>query len=470
MLQRHVRRAVARVVVLLVGDLLAFGAMRGLLRAVRDVGVLGEPVAELFRGVLPRGLLNGWQFAAALVVGLLVTGSYGAGDKRRDAGRLFLGAALAAALPLWMTIWTHGIELVALQYLLIVTLVWTGLALERHVLDSVVARVRGPTADAANTLFVGRGADCRAAATSPAFAPGSDYRAVGFLDVERPMASGALGHLDDLGVLLAATGAESVVVCGHLQRAELEQVVDTAFSAGCQVLATTPELHLTGVEPAVIWRRGEPLVRLTAPALKGQQLFVKRIVDLVGASVLLVLHAPVMLALAVAVKLSSRGPVFFTQERVGLGGRRFRMRKFRTMADGADAKKETLAHLNHSGDPRLWKIPDDPRVTAVGRWMRRWSLDELPQLWNVLVGEMSLVGPRPFFERDLALYEAHHFGRLGAKPGITGLWQVSGRSAITSFEDVVALDTQYIREWSLLLDLAILLRTLPAVFRRQGAH
>jgi lipopolysaccharide/colanic/teichoic acid biosynthesis glycosyltransferase len=112
---------------------------------------------------------------------------------------------------------------------------------------------------------------------------------------------------------------------------------------------------------------------------------------------------------------------------------------------------------------------EDPRVTRVGTWLRRWSLDELPQLWNVLKGEMSLVGPRPFFESDLEYYEIHHFGRLGAKPGITGLWQVSGRSDIVDFEEVVALDTRYVREWSLLLDLAILARTIPALVRRRGA-
>jgi lipopolysaccharide/colanic/teichoic acid biosynthesis glycosyltransferase len=139
------------------------------------------------------------------------------------------------------------------------------------------------------------------------------------------------------------------------------------------------------------------------------------------------------------------------------------------MQDGADGLKAKLAHLNHSGDPRLFKIIEDPRVTRVGAWLRRWSLDELPQLWNVLKGEMSLVGPRPFFESDLDYYEIHHFGRLGMKPGITGLWQVSGRSDIVDFEEVVALDTEYLRDWSLWLDLKILLLTVPAVVRRRGA-
>jgi len=177
-----------------------------------------------------------------------------------------------------------------------------------------------------------------------------------------------------------------------------------------------------------------------------------------------------MLAIALAIKLDSPGPVLFGQMRVGLGGRRFRMLKFRTMRNGADAQKGSVAHLNHTGDSRLFKIPNDPRVTRLGRVLRRWSLDELPQLWNVLVGDMSLIGPRPFFEADLLGYEDHHFRRLGAKPGITGLWQVRGRSSVVDFEQVVRLDREYIEDWSLWLDLQILAGTVPAVLRRSGAY
>jgi lipopolysaccharide/colanic/teichoic acid biosynthesis glycosyltransferase len=196
---------------------------------------------------------------------------------------------------------------------------------------------------------------------------------------------------------------------------------------------------------------------------------VKRVIDLLGAAAGLIALSPVLAALAAVVKLDSAGPVLFWQERVGFGGRPFKILKFRTMVNGADGAKSSMAHLNSTGDPRLFKIPNDPRVTRIGRWFRRWSLDELPQLWNVLAGDMSLVGPRPFFQSDLPLYQAHHFSRLGAKPGLTGLWQVSGRSDIVVFEEVVRLDTEYIREWSLLLDLRILLRTIPAVLRRRGA-
>jgi lipopolysaccharide/colanic/teichoic acid biosynthesis glycosyltransferase len=196
----------------------------------------------------------------------------------------------------------------------------------------------------------------------------------------------------------------------------------------------------------------------------------KRTLDLFGATVGLLLLSPVFVVIAVLIKLDSRGPVFFRQERVGHGGRTFWMLKFRTMRDGADDEKPGMAHLNASGDSRLFKITDDPRVTRVGARLRRWSLDELPQLWNVLMGDMSLVGPRPFFEGDLAEYDEHHFVRLGAKPGITGLWQVNGRSSVVDFEEVVQLDRDYIERWSLWLDVQILSRTLPAVLRRRGAY
>ena len=206
------------------------------------------------------------------------------------------------------------------------------------------------------------------------------------------------------------------------------------------------------------------------PALEGHHAFLKRCVDLVGASFGLVVLSPVLAVLALLVRLDSRGPALFAQTRVGLRGRPFRMLKFRTMRDGADVERRSVAHLNQSDDSRLFKIPDDPRVTRLGRTIRRWSLDELPQLYNILAGDMSLVGPRPFFESDLADYEAHHFRRLAMKPGLTGLWQVSGRSDIVDFEEVVRLDRWYIEHWSLAFDLRIIARTIPAVVRRHGAY
>jgi exopolysaccharide biosynthesis polyprenyl glycosylphosphotransferase len=197
---------------------------------------------------------------------------------------------------------------------------------------------------------------------------------------------------------------------------------------------------------------------------------VKRVFDVCLAVVLLVLLAPLFLLIAVLTRLDSPGPVVFRQLRTGQGGRPFWMYKFRTMIEGAEEIKPHLQHLNGSGDPRLFKIENDPRVTRMGRVLRRTSLDELPQLINVLGGEMSLVGPRPFFPEDLVHYADHHFGRLAVLPGISGLWQVKGRSNILDFDEVVRLDREYIEDWSLWLDLKILFLTIPAVIRGRGAH
>jgi lipopolysaccharide/colanic/teichoic acid biosynthesis glycosyltransferase len=207
-----------------------------------------------------------------------------------------------------------------------------------------------------------------------------------------------------------------------------------------------------------------------APALAAYQAMGKRIFDVAVSSFALVALAPLLAMLAVLVKLDSRGSVLYVRTRVGRHGVPFLMLKFRTMREGAEDEQDAVAYLNQSDDARLFKIPDDPRVTRLGRVLRRWSLDELPQFWNIFVGDMSLVGPRPFFESDLEDYAAHHFRRLSVQPGLTGLWQVSGRSDILDFEEVVRLDRHYIEHWSFTFDLWILLRTIPAVVRRRGAY
>jgi exopolysaccharide biosynthesis polyprenyl glycosylphosphotransferase len=469
-LRRHLTRALQRFAVLLIADLASFYVMRALLRAVRDYAVLGDWVAAEVRSVVPAGILNGWQYAAALFVGLLVLGNYGPGDLRRNPRRLFLASALATALPLWMTIWTRGLEVVALQYVMTTALVWLGLVAERLTLDRAVARVAPNRSAAAPTLLVGPAEECREAMRGPAFGSAAEHRIVGFVDVHIPPASEALGHIVDFARVLHDSGAETVVICGYLTDGRFHDIVDASLAAGCQILSVPRAIEIAGVQPTMVWRRGQAMVELSAPSLKGWQFAVKRVMDVAGAFVGLVLAAPLFTIIAAAIRIDSPGPIFFWQERAGMGGRAFRMLKFRTMRDGADAEKAALAGLNHTGDPRLFKILNDPRVTRLGAFLRRWSLDELPQLWNVVLGHMSLVGPRPFFGRDLVSYQDHHFRRLGAKPGITGLWQVNGRSSIADFEEVVRLDRQYVEDWSVWLDLKILALTLPAVLRRTGAY
>jgi lipopolysaccharide/colanic/teichoic acid biosynthesis glycosyltransferase len=200
---------------------------------------------------------------------------------------------------------------------------------------------------------------------------------------------------------------------------------------------------------------------------EGVDFALKRTFDLIVASLVLVLTSPALLVIAVAVKLSSRGPVMYRSVRPGIAGKPFDCLKFRTMREHADQLQADLESLNEQSGA-LFKIRDDPRLTRVGRMLRRYSLDELPQLVNVIRGEMSLVGPRPLPMRDFERLEDWHKKRYLVLPGITGLWQVSGRSEL-DFDDLVRLDFLYLEQWSVFLDLAILLRTIPAVLSRRGA-
>ncbi|HEV8265434.1 MAG TPA: sugar transferase [Gemmatimonadales bacterium] len=469
-LRRHLARAVRRFVVLVIADLTSFYIMRALLRAVRDQAVLGEWLAAEVQAVVPAGILNGWQYAAALFVGLLVLGNYGPGDRRRDVKRLFLACALATSLPLWMTVWTRGLEVVALQYVLTTVLVWVGLVTERLLLDRAIARVEPARRAAVPTLFVGPAEQCHAEARGPAFSSAIENRIVGFVDVHIPPAPDALGHITEFARVLDESEAETVVVCGYLTDVRFHDVVDAALTAGCQVLSVPRAIEIAGVQPTLVWRRQQPLVELSAPTLRGGQLFVKRAMDIIGAAIGLVVLSPLFALIAILVKLDSPGPVWFRQQRVGRGGRRFKIAKFRTMDFDAEQRREELIERSIYSDRRLFKIPDDPRITTLGRWLRQTSLDELPQLLNVLKGDMSLVGPRPPLPSEVELYEAHHYARFDVKPGITGPWQVAGRNEIKDFERVVGLETQYIREWSIWGDLLVLFRTVGVVVRMKGAH
>jgi exopolysaccharide biosynthesis polyprenyl glycosylphosphotransferase len=222
-----------------------------------------------------------------------------------------------------------------------------------------------------------------------------------------------------------------------------------------------PRLHVRTVE-------GLPLLHLEQPAFAGGARFLKSAFDSVVSFVALVVLTPVFAVLAVVIAISDPGPVFFRQLRIGQDGRPFTCWKFRTMVVDADSLKEELTDLNEK-DAVTFKITDDPRITSLGKFLRRWSIDELPQLLNVLRGQMSLVGPRPPLAEEVAQYENFERRRLLVKPGLTGLWQVSGRADL-SWEDSVRLDLYYVENWSFALDLVILARTVNVVIKGQGAY
>lgn len=214
---------------------------------------------------------------------------------------------------------------------------------------------------------------------------------------------------------------------------------------------------------------GLPLIHVEKPQYHGAKKFQKRLFDVVFSGTALLFGLPILLAVALAVKLTSRGPVFYRQERIGLDGNPFEMIKFRTMVDGADKMVDKLAALNESEGGVLFKIRQDPRVTPVGKFLRKYSIDELPQFINALKGDMSVVGPRPPLASEVRSYDDHTRRRLLVRPGITGLWQVSGRSDL-SWEDSVRLDMFYIENWSMISDLLIALKTVKAMLSHSGAY
>jgi exopolysaccharide biosynthesis polyprenyl glycosylphosphotransferase len=245
------------------------------------------------------------------------------------------------------------------------------------------------------------------------------------------------------------------------------ELVDRCHQHGkrIRVAPSTMEILMDRVE--FVPGQSLPLFELKPPVFEGVDFVIKRTFDLVGATLLIALLSPLLALMALAIKLDSRGPVLFRSPRPGIGGRPFDCLKFRTMEEGAEHLQDDLEHRNEAGGA-IFKIREDPRVTRVGTLLRRWSLDELPQLFNVVRGEMSLVGPRPLPQRDYDLLDDWHRKRYLVLPGMTGLWQVSGRSEL-DFDELVRLDFLYLERWSVFLDFTVLLKTIPAVFRRHGA-
>jgi exopolysaccharide biosynthesis polyprenyl glycosylphosphotransferase len=320
-------------------------------------------------------------------------------------------------------------------------------------------------------VLVGRGKHIGDVASALADAPHSPIELVGYLAPRTLPANGVqpLGRLEDLEQVLAAGRVDEVIIADpDFPKDDAVELVDLCHRRGVRVRLAPSTMEILIHRAEFVPGQSVPLFELGPPVFEGVDFALKRTFDIVGASALLLLLSPLLLAITLAVRLTSRGPVLFHSVRRGIGQRPFSCLKFRTMHTDAEERQADLEELNEASGA-LFKIRQDPRLTAVGRLLRRFSLDELPQLVNVLRGDMSLVGPRPLPERDYQMLEDWHRKRYLVLPGVTGLWQVSGRSEL-DFDDLVNLDFIYLERWSLALDLTILLKTIPAVFSRRGAY
>ncbi len=304
--------------------------------------------------------------------------------------------------------------------------------------------------------------------------PNLGYSIVGFLhDMTVPPSDFGrfrmLGTLEDLGLVIRSMQVDEVIIAlpAHMHQQCIRTVrLCERFGTSFKLVPDLYELSLSRIDMEAV--EGIPLIGIKQESLNSAQRVVTRLVDIIVAILMIVLGAPFWLCIALAIRLNSLGAVIYKQTRIGLNGRPFKVYKFRSMYNNADQELTTLWAQNEAQGP-LFKIKEDPRITPVGRFLRRTSFDEFPQLINVLRGEMSLVGPRPSLPHELAQYEEWQKGRLAIKPGMTGLWQVRGRSDL-SFDEGVLMDLYYIENWSLRLYFQILLRTIPVVLFSRGAY
>jgi exopolysaccharide biosynthesis polyprenyl glycosylphosphotransferase len=468
-LKAAVRRA-ASMASLLVLDLsgLAIGVYAAL--ALRELVNGSRPILW---GLIWRDAEAQWLPFLALVLALVFwqRGLYGEREHRGGIGQIVSSLVLVAVLTLAFGIGTgyhfstFAIFPTALVFttLLIGTLRASYDVVTRDIFRLTGLRRRAVLVGASDNLAhlhasLGRGRG------------GVEYQ---FLGAIAPSTEGVdlpvLGSFDELGRVLDAYDLDELIVTdADLDAEQLLRLADEAHRAGVKVRIAAKTTELLTQRAQFVPGQGVPLFELRQPAFAGADWIVKRGFDLAVSALVILIGLPLWILIALAIKLSSSGPVFYPDRRIGLGEREFGMLKFRTMVAGAAERQRELEQSNEVGGA-LFKIRDDPRVTPVGRALRRFSIDEIPQVLNVLWGEMSLVGPRPLPVRDYLLLEDWHRRRYRVLPGMTGLWQISGRSSLT-FDDLVRLDFYYLENWSIWLDITILAKTIPAVLSRRGAY
>lgn len=440
-------------------DVALIWSLRVLLRRLR-AGLLGDPVAALATDLMPLGAVSGAQLAVAVVVANLLLGGYRAGDRWKDPVRILSAAGIGVLLAMYSDLW-HGQASVVfgrglLTWVVLGPLLVGGRSLAnlatRHFLKNGlrhrVIEIRGDDVEADRPADLGPSYQ-RVATVSYTKLP-EDIIAV------EPWLAG---------------GVDTILVRGHMPEERFRDLTDFALTHGCRLLCMPRTTGLLGIDSKRIWMEGRPLSELTAPGLRASHLVLKRALDIFVSLITIILLSPVLIGVAIWIKLDSPGPVLFRQKRPGFQGRSFPMLKFRSMRIDAEAVLEEDSELYDLFLQNDCKLPPDgdPRLTRSGRFLRKTSLDELPQLFNVLRGEMSLVGPRPLVGPELENYSGRVPTLLSVKPGITGPWQISGRSRVT-YPERAEIDLEYVRNWSFLGDLWILASTPPAVLLRRGAH
>jgi len=298
--------------------------------------------------------------------------------------------------------------------------------------------------------------------------PADGFQLIGYLD-DNKQSNSVIGKVVDLEKVLNQRRIDIIYVTIPSEKALVEQLLTSIYKYDVDI-RIIPEMFDKMARVFTFSNNSEyPCLQIVKTPLRGLNVVLKRIADVVGSLFLLMLCVPLFLVSAIAIKAESRGSVFYRQVRVGKHGRTFRMIKFRSMFEQAEKLLNELEHRNEVKDGPAFKVKDDPRITKVGRFLRKYSIDELPQLLNVLKGEMSLIGPRPPLPREVEQYSDYHWRRMDVLPGMTGLWQVSGRSNL-DFQRWMDLDIYYIENWSLSLELKILIKTLPAVLKGEGAY
>jgi exopolysaccharide biosynthesis polyprenyl glycosylphosphotransferase len=397
--------------------------------------------------------------------------SYRLAPAAREVGRIGAAVVIAGA-PIYPIGMLLGFSSANTNFLFaFVTVAFLGLTFERRGLRVVARFARQHGMNLKTALIVGERIAATRFAAELSERGGLGYRILEVIDVAPAVTPGGLDEAKRrVDALAQGDGLDEVFVVLPITESEasVREMIAFCEEAGITVRVLAHIANLAHARLVVDEVAGQPVLSVVSGPRDALQLAWKRVIDIAGSLAGLAILSPFLIAIAIAIKLDSPGPSVFVQERIGQNRRRFKAYKFRTMVEGADRAQSTLEHLNEGRGP-VFKIKEDPRLTRLGRWLRRTSIDELPQLFNVLTGDMSLVGPRPLPVRDVEKMDVGwHKRRFAVQPGITCLWQVTSRQP--NFDEWIKSDMDYIDRWSLKLDMMILLRTIPAVLTGNGAH